>query len=114
MAIQGLTPDYDDLASSWLLRLVISGPADGRAADGDPVTIPRGDEGDVPGAIGSTAAAGSALRGRLDAVRRVSILILSVGPLGRPGRAAPRSLHPQCAVPPGSGGRLSSLCRFLC
>jgi hypothetical protein len=114
MAIQGLTPDYGNLASSWLLRLVTSGPADGRAADGDSAPIPRGDQDNVPGTIGSTAAARSALRGRLDAGGRIGIHILPVNSLERPGRTTPRSLHPPGTHPTGPDGRLSSLCRFLC
>lgn len=114
MAIQGLTPDYSNLASSWLLRLVSSGPADGRAADGDAAPIPHGDEGDVPGAVGSMAAARPAQRGRLDAGGRIGIPLLPVEFLEQPGRTPPPSLHPPGIVPPGPDGRLSSLCRFLC
>jgi hypothetical protein len=114
MAIQGATPDSGDLASSWLLRLITSGPAEGRAADGDPAPIPRGDQGDVPGALGSMSAGGPALRGRLAAGGRIGIPLVPVGFLEQPGRTPPLSLHPPGIVPPGPDGRLSSLCRFLC
>jgi hypothetical protein len=114
MAIQGLTPDFGSLASSWLLRLVASGPTHSRAPDGDSVPIPRGDRGDVPGELGSAIRAGSVLRGRLDAGGRICFPILPAGLLERPGPAATRSLHPPGGVPLGSEDRLPSLCRFLC
>ncbi len=114
MAIQGLTPDSGDLASSWLLRLVASGPADAPAEDGAPAPIHRGDQHDLPGAIGPAIAAKSLPRGRLDDGGRIGLHFLSASPLARPGRSAPRSLDPPGVVPPESDERLSSLCRFRC
>jgi hypothetical protein len=114
MAIQGLTPDCGSLASSWLLRLVASGPADSRTEDGAPAPIPRGDQGDLPGAIGPAIAAKSLPRGRLDDGGRIGLHFLPVSPLERPGRPAPGSLLPPGAVPQSPGERLICLCRFLC
>jgi hypothetical protein len=118
MTIQGLTPDDGNLASSWLFRVVSAAPVDDTAAGGDPASIPTplrdGDDDGVPGEICRAVAAASSLRGRLDGGGRLRIRFLPAGPLERPTRSAPRSLHPPGPGPRGPDGLIPSLCRFLC
>jgi hypothetical protein len=118
MAIQGLTPDYSNLASSWLLRLVTSGSADSRAADGGsaplPTPVPRGDHDGIPGEVCAEASDRDAPRVRVGAGDRPGAPFLPVGPLDRPSRSAPRPSIPPGVVTRGSDGLIPSLCRFLC
>jgi hypothetical protein len=117
-AIQGLTPDYGNLASSCLLRLVTSGSADSRAADRVPpprsTPVPGGDHDGVPGEVCSTIAPHAALRARLDTGGRPCVRFLPVGFLDRLSRPAPRSLDPPGVVIRGPDGLIPVLCRFLC
>jgi hypothetical protein len=118
MAIQGLTPDGSNVASSWLLRLVTAGLADSWVAGGGPAPshtpIPRGDHGDVPGEIGSLARAGAALRIRLETGVRPCVDFLPVSLLDRLPRPALGSCDPPGTAMRGSDGLIPSLCRFLC
>jgi hypothetical protein len=117
MAVQGLTPDCSNLASSMLLRLVSSGLADSRAAGGcTSLPIPRGDHDEIPGEVCGEASDRDATRVQLDADGRPCIRFLPVGLLDRPGRSAPLSSP---SLPPGVVMRwpddlIISLCRFVC
>jgi hypothetical protein len=117
MAIQGITPDYVNLASPWLLKLVISVSADD-PAEGDPSPSPapldRNDGEGVPGEFCSKATAESALRVNLDTGGRLCVRYLPSALLDSPGRSATRSLHPHGVVQPGFDGSIPSLCRFQC
>ena len=118
MAIQGLTPDDGNLASSWLFRLVSAGPAGGMVAGGDASSMPTplrgGDDDGLPGEWCRTVAAEAALRGRLDVGSRLCLPFLPAGLLERPTRSAPRSPHPLGLIRHGPHGLIPSLCRFLC
>jgi hypothetical protein len=118
MAIQGLTPDHSDLASSRLLRLVISGLVDSRSPDGAPaplpIPIPRGQEDGVPGEICATAAVHATLRVRLDVGGEPCVHPRPVGLVDRPSRSGCYLHSHPGAVVQGSAGLTLSLCRFLC
>jgi hypothetical protein len=117
-AIQGLTPDYSDLASLWLLRIVAStlvhgfAPVDGASS----MPAPRRDRDDAgsAGAICQSEAVVSAPRVRLEDDRWLRILFLASGPCDRPLRSATRSLSSQRLVQRWSSGPTPSLCHFLC
>ena len=118
MAIQGLTPDYANLASSRLSRLVASGWTTRPAADVGRVPssapIPRDDQDDGPGEICSRVTVESPLRVRLDAGGRRCIHFLSIVPFERPSRWAPRAFDPTGGDSRGSQGLIARLCRFVC
>lgn len=118
MAIQGLTPDDGNLASSLLLRLVSAGPADGTARRGDASSMPPplhgGDDDDLPGEFCRTAAAGNVLRARLDDGVRLRLPFLSAGLLDRQNRSAPCSSLALGLVPRAPDGLIPSLGRFRC
>ena len=118
MAIQGLTPDDGNLASSWLFRLVSAGTGRrhgrGRRASSMPTPLRGGDDDGLPGEWCRTVAAEAALRGRLDVGSRLCLQFLPAGLLERPARSAPRSPHPPGLIRHGPDGLILSLCRFLC
>jgi hypothetical protein len=117
MAIQGLTPDQSDLASSRLLRLVLSGLA-GSRSDGGPapssIPTPRGQDDGVPGEICATVAAGVASRVRLDTGGPPHVHVLPVGILDHLTRSALHPLRRPRVVAWGADGLIPSLCRFRC
>jgi hypothetical protein len=118
MAIQGLTPDYANLASPWFLRLVTAASVDGRASGDDLSSMPTprngSDDGGVAGEICQTVAAESAPRVRRDDDRRLRLPFLLAGLCDRPTRSAPRSLLSPVPVRRWPDGLMPSLCRFLC
>jgi hypothetical protein len=118
MAVQGLTPDDGNLASSLLLRLVSAGPAGDMALHDDASSLPPplhgGDENGVPGAFCRTVAVGGALRVRLDDGTRTRLPFLPAGLLDRPNRSAPRSILAPGPVPLAPGGLIPALGRFRC
>lgn len=117
MAVQGLTPNSSNLASSLLLRLVCSGLADSRAVGGcSPLPTPGGDRDEIPGEVCGEASDRDTTRVQLDADGRPCIRSLPVGLLDRPGRSALLSSPP---LPPEvvmrwPDGLIISLCRFIC
>ena len=118
MAIQGLTPDRCDLASSWLLRLVHSGlfdplPADGRSTP-SPIPNPRGQDDGVPGESVLTVVADVTRCVRFNTGERPCVHHLPVGLLDRHPRSAPHSPRPPGVIVRRSKGLLLSLCRFDC
>jgi hypothetical protein len=112
MAVQGLTPDYSNLASSLRFRLVCSGLADSGGCT--PLPFPRGDLDGVPGEVCGEASAHDAPRVRLDADGRPCVRFLPGGLLDRPGRSAPLSSLPPGVVLRWPDGLIISLCRFVC
>jgi hypothetical protein len=115
MAIQGLTPDYRNLASSWLLRFVTSISADVPLADGDPSPMPAPLQSEGgPCEICRMVTAETALRIRSDDGNRLCISFLIATLLERPIRSAPRSRRLLGVIPPRSDGLVPSLCRFQC
>jgi hypothetical protein len=112
MAIQGLTPDYSNLASSMLFRLVCSGLADPGGCT--PLPIPRGDQDGVPGEVCGEASGRDVTRVRLDDDGRPCLRFLPVDLLDRPGRSAPLSSLPPGVVMRWPYGLIISLCRFVC
>jgi hypothetical protein len=118
MAVQGLTPDDGNLASSLLLRLVSAGPADGMALHGDASSLPTpvrgGDDNRVPGEFCRAVAAGNALRVRLDDGIRLRLPFFPGGLLDRPIQSAPCSILAPGLVPRAPDGLIPSLGRFRC
>jgi hypothetical protein len=118
MAIQGVTPDCDNLVSSRLLRLIASGWTGGPAADGasTPMQTPiPPDDGDGdPGLFCSKVAAGCALRVRLDTGDRRFIHFIPIHFLERSSRSVPRPFDPPGVALRGSDSLYACLCRFLC
>jgi hypothetical protein len=115
MALQGLTPDCSNLASSMLLRLVSSGLAESRAADGcTPLPIPRGDQDGIPGEVCGEASDRDATRVRLDADGRPCVRFLPVGLLDQLSRSAPLSSLLTSVVLRWPDGLNAPFCRFLC
>jgi hypothetical protein len=118
MAIQGLTPDRGDLASSRLLQLVASGLVDCESADSgsapSSIPIPRDWDDGLPGVLGSTLVASAALRTHLDTGGRPALHFLPAGLLNQLIRSVPRSLRPAGIVVRGPDGLIVSICRFLC
>ncbi len=116
-AIQGLTPDCDNLASSCLLRLVTSQCATSRATDGAaapmPMPIPFGDQDDAPGELCSAVPADTAVRFRVDPGDQ-RCQFFPVGLLERLTGSAHRSLDLPGAGSRSSNGLVLSLCRLLC
>jgi hypothetical protein len=118
MAIQGLTPDDGNLASSWLLRLVSAVPTDDMAQDGQAPSMPtppRGcDDDGVPGEFCRGVAAVTALRIRLDDGSRLRIYFLPAGLPDWPTRSGARSVYPAGLFLRGPNGLIPSLGRFRC
>ena len=117
-AIQGLTPDRDDLASSRILRLLETTRVSPRATGGNPaptpISIPHDQDHGIPGEISGKVVPRVALRARLDDDIRSSDPLLPPGYLEPP---IPSSLHP--LPPPRAASRgpvdlIGSLCRLLC
>jgi hypothetical protein len=118
MAIQGLTPDQLNLASSWLLRLVLAEMVDSPSADGDrapsQTPSPLGQEDGAPDEIVSTVVHNATPRVRIDSDRWLPFDALPVDIRERPTRSALHSLHPPGVVVQGSDGLILSLCRLIC
>jgi hypothetical protein len=118
MAVQGLTPDDGNLASSLLLRLVSAGPADGMARRGDAPSMPPplhgGDDDSVPGEFCRTVAAVNALRVRLDDGIRLRLPFFPGGLLDRPIQSAPCSILAPGLALRAPDGLIPSLGRFRC
>ena len=113
MAIQGVTPDFRNLSSPWLFRILTWESAD-LAGGKDSDSLPVEDHDKGPDEVCAANGMDAILRLRFDVGSRDASEFTPVRPSERLIRSTTLSFHPHIISMQGGDDLIRSLCRFLC
>jgi hypothetical protein len=113
LAIQGVTPDFRNLSSPWLLRILDWEMGDlAFGKDSEPLPVENHDDG--PSDVCAPGSMHNSLRLHRDSVGRLAAEFTPIGPSERLIRSSVLSFHPHILARHGGDDLIRSLCRFLC
>lgn len=118
MTIQGLTPDQGSLTSSWLFRLLATGPFGTPSPDPIPTRrdspLPLDHEDRTPGEVCAPSASAAAPRAREAAPGLPTVFLDPTGLFEPPPRSTHRTTVSRSSETRSPADAITSLCRLVC